>query len=118
MTIMTLQGSPEGLLAIEGGKAVAQLTDHSQAAYAVNSTVAGETFEVISDPAAPHGYEPTIVGIGIDKNDTQLVTAVQKALQALIDEGSYQKIIDKYGLLPVQSAQINVAGSASASPNP
>ena len=42
MTILTLQGSPEGLLAIEGGKAVAQLTDHSQAAYAVNSTVAGK----------------------------------------------------------------------------
>ena len=118
MTIITLQGSPEGLLAIEGGKAVAQLTDHSQAAYAVNSTVAGKTFEVISDPAAPHGYEPTIVGIGIDKSNTQLVTAVQKALQALIDEGSYQKIIGKYGLLPVESAQINVAGSASASPAP
>ena len=118
MTIITLQGSPEGLLAIEGGKAVAQLTDHSQAAYAVSSTVAGQKFEVISDPAAPHGYEPTIVGIGIDKSNTQLVTAVQKALQALIDEGSYQKIIGKYGLLPVQSAQINVAGSASASPAP
>ena len=32
---------------------------------------------------------------------------MQKALQALIDDGSYQKIIAAYGLLPVESAQVN-----------
>ena len=60
-----------------------------------------------SDPAAPHGYFPSIVGIGILKSNPELVTAVQKALQALMNEGAYKQIIDKYGLLPVNSALIN-----------
>ncbi|HMK91557.1 MAG TPA: ABC transporter substrate-binding protein [Thermoleophilia bacterium] len=120
MTILSLQGSPEGLLAIKGGKAVAQLTDHSQAEYIANSTTAGKSFEVLSDPSAPHGYAPAIVGIGIDKSNTQLTTAVQKALQALIDDGSYKTIIDKYGLIGVDSAKTNqaTAVAASASPSP
>ena len=120
VTVLALQGSPEGLLAIKGGRAVAQITDHSQAEYTVNSTAAGQSFQVLSDPAAPHGYDPAIVGIGIAKNDPQLVTAVQKALQALITEGSYQKVIGKYGLIGVDSALTDqaTAVAASASPSP
>jgi polar amino acid transport system substrate-binding protein len=120
VTVLALQGSPEGLLAIKGGRAVAQITDHSQAEYIANSTTAGQSFEVLSDPAAPHGYAPAIVGIGIAKNDPQLVTAVQKALQALITDGSYQKIIGKYGLIGVDSALTDQATAiaASASPSP
>jgi polar amino acid transport system substrate-binding protein len=117
MNVISLQGSPEGLLAIKGGKAVAQLTDHSQAEYMVNKTAAGQSFEVLNDPTAPHGYEPAIVGVGIAKTNGDLVTAVQKALQALIDEGSYKKIIDKWGLIGVESAQLNAA-TATASPSP
>jgi polar amino acid transport system substrate-binding protein len=118
MTVISLQGSPEGLLAIKGGKAVAQLTDHSQAEYIANSTAAGQSFQVLSDPSAPHGYDPAIVGIGIAKKNPQLVGAVQKALQALIDSGAYKKIIDKYGLIGVTSAQTNQATAAAASPSP
>jgi len=117
MKILSLPGSPDALLAVIGGKAAALLTDHSQAAYIAKSTSAGNTYEVLADPAAPNGYEPAIVGIGMSKANPQLVTAVQKALQALIDEGSYQKIIDKYGLLPVKSALTDQAG-VSASPAP
>lgn len=117
ITMLVLQGTPAGLLAVEGGKAVAQLMDQSAAAYLAKSSSAGKTFEVLADPAAPHGYVPSSVGVGISKTNRQLVTAVQKALQALIDEGAYQKIIAKYGLLPVQSAQVN-QGGVSPSPTP
>ena len=48
-----------------------------------------------------------MVGIGIVAKNTQLIDTVQKALQALIDDGSYARIIAKYGLLPVTSAQVN-----------
>jgi polar amino acid transport system substrate-binding protein len=118
MTVLSLQGSPEGLLAIKGGKAVAQLTDHSQAAYTVNSTEPGKDFQIVTDPSSPHGYEPAIVGIGIAKGNTQLVTAVQKALQALIDEGSYKQIVDKYGLIGVDAALIDQGGVPLSSPSP
>ena len=41
------------------------------------------------------------------KTNTLLLTTVQKALQDLITEGTYTKIINSYGLIPVTSAQIN-----------
>jgi len=47
------------------------------------------------------------VGIGIVASNTQLINTVQKALQDLITDGTYTKIINSYGLLPVSSAQIN-----------
>lgn len=107
INILTYQTDTEAVLAVESGKAAAYVSDQSPLTYIVKSTSTGSNVEVLSDPAAPHGYDPSIVGIGILKSNTQLVTAVQKALQALMDQGSYKKIIDKYGLLPVDSALIN-----------
>ena len=118
MTILAFAGTPEGLLAMKGGRAVAQVTDHSQAESIGMSTGGGNVYQVLSDPSAPHGYDPAIVGAGIAKNNTQLITAVQKALQALINEGSYQKIVAKYGLQPVSSALVNQGTATSASPTP
>ncbi|MER7366141.1 transporter substrate-binding domain-containing protein [Nonomuraea wenchangensis] len=37
-------------------------------------------------------------GIGVPKADTELRTALQKALQALMDDGTYLKILSKYGV--------------------
>jgi polar amino acid transport system substrate-binding protein len=116
MHLLVLSLDPSGLLAITGGKSDAQLMDQSAAAWMVKSP-SGAKFQVLVDSAAPNGYNPSTVGIGVSKTDPQLLTAVQKALQALINEGSYQKIIGKYGLLPVTSAQLN-QGGASPSPAP
>jgi len=118
MTILALPNQPAALLAVTSGRAVGDLTDHSTASYIAQTTNNGNTFEVVSDPAAPNGYDPQIVGIGIVAKNTQLLNTVQAALQKLIDEGAYQKIIAKYGLLPVQSAQINQGGKPVTSPSP
>ena len=120
MTILALPNQPAALLAVKSGRAIGDLTDHSTAEYIAKTTNNGATYEVVADPAAPNGYDPQVVGIGILKSNTQLIEAVQKALQALIDDGAYQKIIDKYGLLPVKSALVNqgpgFAASAAATP--
>ncbi len=119
MQILVLPNQPAALLAVKSGRAVGDLTDHSTAEYIAKTTDNGATFDVVQDPAAPNGYEPQLVGAGILKTNTQLITAVQKALQELITNGAYTAIINKYGLLPVKSAQINAAGQpASASPTP
>ena len=117
MTILAPQGQPAALLAVTSGRAVADLTDHTTASYIAQTTNDGNTFEVIADPDAPNGYEPQVVGIGILKTNTALIDTVQKALQALIDEGAYAKTIAKYGLLPVQSAQIDQGGAPTPSPS-
>ncbi|MGO8683471.1 MAG: ABC transporter substrate-binding protein [Thermoleophilia bacterium] len=119
MQIIVLPDQPACLLAVKGGRAAADVSDHSTLEYIAMTTNSGTTFEVVTDPAAPKGYEPAIVGTAILKTNTQFVTAVQKAIQELINDGTYTTFIDKYHLIPVKSAQINVAGqAASASPTP
>ena len=107
MTIKAVPNQPAALLAVSSGTAIGDLTDHSTAEYIAKTTNGGNSFEVVADPAAPNGYDPQIVGIGIVSTNTQLLTVVQKALQDLITDGNYVKIIHAYGLLPVSSAQIN-----------
>jgi polar amino acid transport system substrate-binding protein len=107
MTINQYPDQPSALLAVQSGKVVCDLTDHSTAAYIAMTTNDGATFEVVSDPAEPGGYDSQPVGAGVLKSNTGLRDTIQKALQALIDDGTYKTIIDHYGLIPVTSAQIN-----------
>jgi polar amino acid transport system substrate-binding protein len=117
MTILALPNQPAALLAVTSGRAVGDLTDHSTAEYIAQTTNSGNSFEVVADPSAPKGYDPQIVGIGMVAKNTALINTVQKALQDLITEGSYQKIVASYGLTPVDSAQINQGGKATPSPS-
>ncbi len=107
MTINQYDDGPAAILALQSGQVVAYLTDNSVAVYTSQTTQGGELFEVITDPANPHGYNPQIDGIGVLKGNEQLRDAIQKALQVLIDNGAYTQIIDYYGLIPVDSAEIN-----------
>lgn len=61
--------------------------------------------------AAGDMAETTFYGLGVAKN-SQLVAAVQAALQSMIDDGSYQRILDGWGVAAggVTEATIN-AGS-------
>ena len=120
MKILALPNQPAALLAVTSGRAVGDLTDHSTASYIAETTNNGATFEVVADPAAPEGYEPQLVGVGIVSSNTGLIGAVQKALQALIDEGAYQKMVATYGLIPVQSAEVNQGSKPmpTTSPSP
>jgi polar amino acid transport system substrate-binding protein len=107
MTVMQYPDQPSALLAVQSGKVVGDLTDHSTASYVAQTQGDGNTFEVVTDPAAPQGYDSQPVGIGVLKTNTQLRDALQKALQALIDDGTYKTIVDHYGLIAVSSAQVN-----------
>jgi len=122
MQILTLQKQPDALLAVQSKRAVAVLTDRSTAINIAATTNGGNSFEVVNDPAAPKGYDPQMVAIGISAKNTQLIGTMQKALQALIDEGTYQKIISSWELQPVTSATVNqgpaFAASQTASPSP
>jgi polar amino acid transport system substrate-binding protein len=107
MTINQYDSGPDATVALQAGKIVAYLTDNSTAAYIAQTTEAGSMFEVVTDPANPHGYNPQIDGIGVLKGNEQLRDAIQKALQVLIDTGVYAQIVEYWGLIPVDSAQIN-----------
>lgn len=123
MQVLVVGTQPEALLKVTGSTAVADLTDYSTALDIAKTTKNGTTFEVVQDPAAP--YDPQMDGIGMNAKDTQLVDVVQKALQALMDAGQYQKLCAAWGFKPLPSATVNAGpayaashAEASASPSP
>ncbi len=107
ITINQYDDGPAAILALQSGNVVAYLTDNSVAVYTAQTTQDGGLFAVITDPTNEHGYNPQIDGIGVLKGNEQLRDAIKDALQKLIDSGVYTQIIDHYGLIPVDSAQIN-----------
>ncbi len=118
MTVLALPDQPAAFLAITSGRAVADLTDHSTALYNAETINNGNTWQVVVDPSSPKGYQPTLVGIAIPASNTALVSTVQKALQDLIADGNYVKIVNAYGLTPVTSAQINQGAKPVPSASP
>lgn len=67
--------------------------------------------EVVDDPEAPNGYQASPNGIGFVKDDAELAEAFRAALQALIDDGTYDKVLAKYGqeAIAIDEATIDAA---------
>jgi polar amino acid transport system substrate-binding protein len=57
--------------------------------------------EIVEDPENPNGYAASPNGIGFLKADQELATAFQAGLQSLMDDGTYTKILAKYGQEPI-----------------
>jgi polar amino acid transport system substrate-binding protein len=109
LSVLTFPQDSDALLAVKAGKVVADFVQLPDAEYTAKTADGGGAFETIVDPASPGGYAPSIIGAAVAKTNTQLTDAIQKTLQALIDDGTYTKILTKYGLEggAVTSAQVN-----------
>ncbi|WP_430646924.1 ABC transporter substrate-binding protein [Agromyces sp. GXS1127] len=101
-------------LAITSGKAVASLLTKPSAGYVAKTTNDGGTFEVVEDPEAPNGYDATLNGIGVLKENQELAEAIQAALQSLIDDGTYEAILDQYGVTGIGIDEATINGAADA----
>ncbi|MEV7536952.1 ABC transporter substrate-binding protein [Streptomyces hydrogenans] len=96
--IQTFPKDSDAQLALRSGKVVAQLLTKPAAGWVAKTADAGKAFDLVEDPAASGGYDATPNGIAISKQLPELTDAVQKALQALIDEGAVLQIYNKYGV--------------------
>ncbi|MDQ0794030.1 ABC transporter substrate-binding protein [Streptomyces sp. B1I3] len=78
---------------LRGGGADAGSSDFPVAAYAVKTSGGGNDFQLVGEQveAAPYG-------IAIAKGNDELTKAVQAALDALIKNGEYGKIVAKWGV--------------------
>ncbi|MEU7179381.1 MULTISPECIES: ABC transporter substrate-binding protein [Streptomyces] len=101
MQISQSEDAPTGLLQLDTGRAVATIVDYPVAQTFTDSSSA---YEVLP---AQYGTAPW--GIATAKNQSGLRDAVRQALQELIDNGRYQKILDtwKVGGSAVSKATIN-----------
>ena len=77
--------------ALAAGRIDAYLADSPVVAYAVKQT--GDKFEKVGkdQDAAPYG-------IALPKDPAALTTAMQQAMQKLIDSGAYKQILDNWGV--------------------
>ncbi|MFI1830871.1 ABC transporter substrate-binding protein [Streptomyces sp. NPDC020412] len=90
MRISQSEDAPTGLLQLDSGRAVATIVDYPVAALFAKEK---GTYE-----ALPTQYGAAPWGIAVAKDRSGLRDAVQAALQKLIDDGGYRKILDSYGV--------------------
>lgn len=102
--LLTFDKDTDALLQIKGGRAVADMNDFPVAAYNANTSGGGNDFEVVGEQIEAGPY-----GIGVRKEDTQLRDALQAALKAIIADGSYDKVLEKWNVTKgaLKTAAIN-----------
>ncbi|MCU1403031.1 MAG: transporter substrate-binding protein [Microbacteriaceae bacterium] len=103
--ILKFDGQDQATNAVVLGQADAMTADSPITEYAIAKSggklkAAGKTFEV-----APYG-------VAVAKGST-LDQAIQKAFQALVDDGTYKKILDKWGVADGGLATITINAAAN-----
>ncbi|MFF8590927.1 ABC transporter substrate-binding protein [Streptomyces sp. NPDC015220] len=93
LAIQSFDDNQEAETRLRSGGADAVSADFPVAAYAVKTSGGGKDFQIVGGQveAAPYG-------IAVAKNTTQLRDALHAAMNAIIKNGEYQKIMEKWGV--------------------
>jgi len=102
ITLQVFDADTNALAALQAGTVVAHFTDEPVAGYEVVN--GGGKFEMVPDLNLERGPE----GISVGKNHTGLRDAIKATLNAMIADGSYLKILTKWG---IQSGAVTSANS-------
>jgi polar amino acid transport system substrate-binding protein len=91
ITIDQYDGQDEATSAVVSGKDDAGLADYPVLVYAAQQSKG--QLELLGDPygAAPYGY-------AVAKDQTEFAQAIADAVKSLIDDGSYAKVLKKWGV--------------------
>ncbi|MFB7864808.1 MULTISPECIES: ABC transporter substrate-binding protein [unclassified Streptomyces] len=109
--ILTFAKDSEAQLALRSGKVVADYLDEVTAAYVASTADGGNAFSTVTGRAAVGEYSASPMGIGITKDHAGLKEAVRAALQSLMDDGSYRKILGKYEVPNISIPKATVNGA-------
>jgi polar amino acid transport system substrate-binding protein len=93
INVLTYDKDTDAQLQVRSGRAVADMNDFPVAAYAAQTLGGGGQFEVVGEQIQAGPY-----GIGVRKDDTQLRDALQAALKAVIADGTYDQILQKWNV--------------------
>lgn len=97
---------PEAQLAIQSGRADAGVADTPPMAYFVTTTEAGKKFEMVKGEQ----YETALLGMAVSKKLPELRDAVQKATAEMMADGSYDKLLAKWGLEATKITEATING--------
>ena len=93
ITIEAFDNDAEAQTRLKAGGAVADLNDFPVAAYAAKTSGGGNDFEVVGEQIDAGPY-----GIAVAKDNTELRDALKDALDAIIKNGEYDKVLEKWGV--------------------
>lgn len=93
INLLSFDTDPEALLRLKQGASAADLNDFPVAAYNAKTSGHGKDFEVVGSQIEAGPY-----GIGVAKQNTQLRDAVKEALNAIMANGEYAKILQKWNV--------------------
>jgi polar amino acid transport system substrate-binding protein len=107
--IQTFPKDSDAQLALRARKVVADVLTKPAAGWTAKTADGGNTFDVVEDPSAKGGYGASPNGIAVSKKLPELTDAVRKAVQALMDDGTLNKICAKYGVesIALKKAAVN-----------
>jgi len=107
--VLELPTDLDAQTALRAGKSQAYVVDAPVAEYVVKTAGDGKAFELVRDSEFPAGYLPVFSGMGNLNTDPEFTEALRAAFQALLDDGTYKKILDRYSLTSyaVNSAAVN-----------
>jgi polar amino acid transport system substrate-binding protein len=108
ITIVTFPSDVDAVQKLKIGAVDAAMDDSPVAAFYVNNDPA--SFELAGTPVqnAPEG-------IAVDPKNTEVLTAIQQAMQAIFADGTYRKLLVKWNLLDgeIPASQIMLSPSPS-----
>lgn len=90
LTVKTFPDNPTAVQELTLGRVDAELADDPVAAYSAKQS--SGKLEVV----APR-FDSAPYGIGVRKDSTSLRTALEEALQKIMDDGTYAEVLDKWG---------------------
>jgi len=94
ITIMQYAQPSDARLQVQTGRVAAFLGNSPVMVYLAKTAGDGTIFDVV----AGHEYQPVPIGIAVPKSNTALRDQLKKALDAVIADGTYLKILQKHGL--------------------
>ncbi|TQK51936.1 amino acid ABC transporter substrate-binding protein (PAAT family) [Streptomyces sp. SLBN-118] len=91
LTIEAFDTDAEAQTRVKSGGAVADLNDYPVAAYIAKTAGGGNDFEVAGNQTDAGPF-----GIAVDKDNAQLRDALKEALNTIIKNGEYAKVLEKW----------------------
>ncbi|MEU1482268.1 ABC transporter substrate-binding protein [Streptomyces sp. NPDC005752] len=90
--IQSFENDTEAQTRVKSGGAVAGVNDYPVALDLARKANGGKDYEVVGEQVDAGPF-----GIGVNKDNTDLRDALKEAVDAIIADGSYQKVLDKWG---------------------
>lgn len=94
----------EAFQEVAAGRAEVLLTDRGVATDRINSLP-----QLEMKISSPKVIWPVPVGLAVRKGDTEMKQALEEALAAVEKSGTFKKLLDKYGLKPVEPKLVEEA---------